>query len=119
MLNLSLKNQLYALFKYITTGKGRYLDTQIIKKYRFVVEADEFDKHFLWLHPYISGITNIEIDHTDTYPTPQHYITAFEDFVRRTEKISYILNPIPQQLLHHSNLKPIKKLHQFKFKYIF
>ena len=119
LLNLSLKNQLYALFKYITTGKGRYLDTQIIKKYRFVVEADEFDKHFLWLHPYISGITNIEIDHTDTYPTPQHYITAFEDFVRRTEKISYILNPIPQQLLHHSNLKPIKKLHQFKFKYIF
>ncbi len=119
LLNPTLKEPLADLFKYITTGKGRYLDPKIIKKYRFVVEADEFDKHFLWLHPYISWITNIEIDHTDTYPTPEHYLQAFKDFIKRTEKLSYLLSPAPEQFLENPKTKLIKKLHNFEFKYIF
>ena len=34
----------------------------------FVIESDEYNKHFLAYHPFISVITNIELDHTECYP---------------------------------------------------
>lgn len=34
----------------------------------FVIESDEFNKHFLAYHPTIAVITNIELDHTECYP---------------------------------------------------
>lgn len=32
-----------------------------------VVEADEFDRSFLKLHPFIAGITSMDADHLDIY----------------------------------------------------
>lgn len=34
----------------------------------FVIESDEYNKHFLAYHPFISVITNIELDHVECYP---------------------------------------------------
>ena len=34
----------------------------------FVIESDEFNKHFLAYHPTVAIITNIELDHTECYP---------------------------------------------------
>lgn len=34
----------------------------------FVIESDEFNKHFLAYHPAVAVITNIELDHTECYP---------------------------------------------------
>lgn len=34
----------------------------------FVIESDEYNKHFLSYHPFISVVTNIELDHTECYP---------------------------------------------------
>ena len=34
----------------------------------FVIESDEFNKHFLAYHPTIAIITNIELDHVECYP---------------------------------------------------
>ena len=34
----------------------------------FVIESDEYNKHFLAYHPHIALITNIELDHTECYP---------------------------------------------------
>jgi len=42
-----------------------------------VVEADEFDRSFLTLSPIIAGITNIEPEHLDCYPTIKDLETAF------------------------------------------
>ncbi len=42
-----------------------------------VVEADEFDHSFLTLSPIIAGITNIEPEHLDCYPTIKDLETAF------------------------------------------
>src|SRR3989338_5595158 len=33
----------------------------------FVIEADEYNRHFLNFHPYIGVVTNIEADHLDYY----------------------------------------------------
>jgi UDP-N-acetylmuramate--alanine ligase len=48
----------------------------------FVVEADEFKRHFLSLRPHTLVITNIELDHTDYYKNLDDVISAFNTFAR-------------------------------------
>jgi UDP-N-acetylmuramate--alanine ligase len=45
-----------------------------------VIEADEYDRTFLSLSPYIAVITNVEWDHVDIYPTHESYVAAFAEF---------------------------------------
>ena len=47
----------------------------------FVIEADEYDRAFLGLHPAIAVITNVEHDHPDDFPTFETYKAAFATFV--------------------------------------
>ena len=49
----------------------------------FVIEADEYDRMFLGLSPYIEVVTNLEHDHPDCYPTPADFYAAFEAFAAR------------------------------------
>ena len=49
-----------------------------------VFEACEYNKHFLSYFPYNTVITNIELDHTETYPTIDDMIKAFQTFVSKT-----------------------------------
>jgi UDP-N-acetylmuramate--alanine ligase len=51
----------------------------------FVIEADEYDRMFLGLEPYIAVVTNIEHDHPDCYPTPEEFFQAFREFAARLE----------------------------------
>ena len=45
-----------------------------------VIEADEFDRSFHWLSPYMSVITATDPDHLDIYGTAEAYLESFEDF---------------------------------------
>lgn len=45
-----------------------------------VLEADEFDRSFHWLHPYMAVITSVDPDHLDIYGTPEAYRESFEYF---------------------------------------
>lgn len=45
-----------------------------------VVEADEFDRSFLQLHPDIACITSMDADHLDIYGDVAHIEKAFHDF---------------------------------------
>ncbi len=47
----------------------------------FVIEADEYDRAFLSLHPAIAVLTNVEHDHPDDFPNFEAYKDAFETFV--------------------------------------
>ena len=49
-----------------------------------VLESCEYNKHFLSYFPYNAVITNIELDHTETYPTIDDMINAFQLFVNKT-----------------------------------
>ena len=51
-----------------------------------VVEADEFDRSFLWLHPDISIVNSIDADHLDIYGDRQHLIDSFNTFARLTKQ---------------------------------
>lgn len=56
------------------------------KEYIIVVEADEFDRSFLHLHPDISIINSIDADHLDIYGDRQHLVAGFNDFAHLTER---------------------------------
>ena len=45
-----------------------------------VVEADEFDRSFLHLHPEIAVITAVDADHLDIYGDYAHVVEAFKAF---------------------------------------
>lgn len=46
-----------------------------------VVEADEFDRSFLTLHPDIAVVTSLQADHLDIYSGFDEVIKSFEDFL--------------------------------------
>jgi UDP-N-acetylmuramate--alanine ligase len=45
-----------------------------------VIEADEFDRSFHWLNPYIAVITSADPDHLDIYGTVEAYKESFDKF---------------------------------------
>ena len=45
-----------------------------------VIEADEYDRSFHWLHPYMALITSVDPDHLDIYRTEEEYLKSFEKF---------------------------------------
>lgn len=45
-----------------------------------VIEADEFDRSFHWLAPYMAVITAADPDHLDIYGTAEAYRESFEKF---------------------------------------
>jgi len=46
----------------------------------FVIESDEYNKHFLAYHPSIAVITNIELDHVECYDGLEDIIKTFNIF---------------------------------------
>lgn len=57
----------------------------------FVLEADEYDRMFLGLHPAIAVITNVEWDHPDCYPTPASFRRAFMQFTETVDRNGLIV----------------------------
>lgn len=45
-----------------------------------VIEADEFDRSFHWLRPYMSVITATDPDHLDIYGTKEAYLEGFSHY---------------------------------------
>ena len=45
-----------------------------------VIEADEFDRSFHWLRPWISVITATDPDHPDIYGTKEAYLESFRHY---------------------------------------
>ena len=68
---------------FIGAGDG-YADKK--NKY-FVVESDEFNRHFTDYHPAYSIITNIEAEHLECYKDIDDISNTFEIFANKTKKL--------------------------------
>ena len=53
----------------------------------FVVEADEYDKAFLSLHPRVAIVNNVEADHLECYGSIEALEDAFAEFAGRAERV--------------------------------
>ena len=56
-----------------------------------VVEADEFDRSFLHLHPKIAVISSIDADHLDIYGNANELKRSFAKFASQIKKDGYLL----------------------------
>jgi UDP-N-acetylmuramate--alanine ligase len=61
---------------------------------RMVVEADEFDKSFLTLHPYLAAVTSFDSDHLDVYRTPENVVAHYVKFVGRVRPGGTVVLPV-------------------------
>lgn len=61
---------------YILSDKSEYV----------VIEADEFDRSFHWLRPYMSVITSTDPDHLDIYGTKEAYLESFRHYTELIQK---------------------------------
>jgi UDP-N-acetylmuramate--alanine ligase len=55
-----------------------------IQAENFVIEACEYKRSFLQYRPYITVITNIDLDHLDYYHDLTDYLSAFQSLVDQT-----------------------------------
>jgi len=64
-----------------------------------VVEADEFDRSFLHLHPDIACVTSMDADHLDIYGTSTAIEASFVEFANKVEDKNnlFITNELPIQ----------------------
>jgi UDP-N-acetylmuramate--alanine ligase len=56
-----------------------------------VLEADEFDRSFLWLNPQSALISSTDADHLDIYGDKQKVEAAFSDFAHRVSSDGFLL----------------------------
>ncbi len=71
----------------------------------FVIEADEYDRTFLGLHPRAAIVTNVEHDHPDHYPTAEEFRTAFQQFVDQVGELLVVCADDPgAAALEHANV---------------
>jgi UDP-N-acetylmuramate--alanine ligase len=66
----------------------------------FTTEADEFDRSFHQLHPVVSVVTSMDIDHMEVYHTPDALLEAFERFVHQipSEGICFLHESVAKSL---------------------
>ena len=58
-----------------------YQTNYILSKSDYVVvEADEFDRSFHWLRPWIAVVTSTDPDHLDIYGTKEAYLESFRHY---------------------------------------
>ena len=53
----------------------------------FVIESDEFNRHFLAYHPSYTVITNIELEHTEIYKDIEDIRNTFQEFANKTKNV--------------------------------
>lgn len=98
---------------YIIGGVVRDLHTNAHagKGNLFVIEADEYDRMFLGLHPQIAVVTYLEHDHPDCFPTMADYKRAFQDFIQQIQAGGTLLlngDHPPTGELRHTAPKDVK-----------
>jgi UDP-N-acetylmuramate--alanine ligase len=73
-----------------------------------VIEADEYDRSFLKLHPDIAVLTSIDPDHMDIYGTPAEMEAAFIQYTKNIKSGGTLL--VKHGLHRHSELKGPKTI---------
>lgn len=68
------------------TGSNLMLEGEDV----IVVEADEFDRSFLQLHPDVACITSMDADHLDIYDSHQDLKDTFKEFAKRVKNPQFL-----------------------------
>lgn len=84
----------YAFLGGITKNYGTNLllgDEKISENTYVVVEADEYDRSFLTLHPDLAVITSVDADHLDIYGDISHVHESYTLFAKQVKKEGHLI----------------------------
>ncbi len=105
------------IFQFIFTG--RKLDYTLVKKYRFFVEACEYQRHFLHLQLDYAIIINLELDHVDYFRDFWDYEQAFIEMLDHVkEKCLVLPNLASETILMHPKVETLQHFLSFDFKHL-
>ena len=83
-------------------GIANHYDTNLLmdpESDLVVVEADEFDRSFHQLSPYMSVITSMDADHLDIYGTEEAYQASFAQYAGLVEKALVVKATLLQYMM--------------------
>lgn len=116
MLNLEHKDELKNIFDYIFTG--RKLNYELAKKYYFLLESCEYQRHFLHLNLDEAIITSLELEHTDYFKDREDYQNAFLEMIWKTKDRVYCLENLnSEKVLKSDKVIKVKK-DKFEMNYV-
>lgn len=64
-----------------------------------VVEADEYDRSFLTLHPYAAVVTSTDADHLDIYGASEQVVESFQLFVSQIQDKGFFVQKVGLDLI--------------------
>ena len=76
-----------------------------------VIEADEFDRSFHWLQPWMSVITATDPDHLDIYGTKEAYLDSFRHYTTLIQEGGALI--IHKNLEMKADVKPGVKVYEY------
>ena len=76
-----------------------------------VIEADEFDRSFHWLRPWMSVITATDPDHLDIYGTKEAYLESFRHYTELIQPGGALI--IRKGLEMKANVQPGVKIYDY------
>ena len=76
-----------------------------------VIEADEFDRSFHWLRPWMSVITATDPDHLDIYGTKEAYLESFRHYTTLIQPGGALI--IRRGLEMHADVQPGVKVYEY------
>ena len=76
-----------------------------------VIEADEFDRSFHWLRPWMSVITATDPDHLDVYGTKEAYLESFRHYTTLIQPGGALI--IHRGLEMHADVQPGVKVYEY------
>lgn len=59
-----------------------------------VVEADEYDRSFMQLHPEYTAITSMDADHMDIYGNPEEMVATYVNFANQAAKSGTVIHKV-------------------------
>lgn len=65
-----------------------------------VLEADEFDRSFLHLNPYVSIVTSTDADHLDIYGNAEVFLEGFKKYVTQISPVGRLIRHASVDLSH-------------------
>ena len=75
-----------------------------------VIEADEFDRSFHWLRPWMTVITATDPDHLDIYGTKEAYLESFRHYTTLIQPVGALI--IHNTLEMKANIQPRVKVYE-------
>lgn len=76
-----------------------------------VIEADEFDRSFHWLRPWMTVITATDPDHLDIYGTKEAYLESFRHYTTLIQPGGALI--IHRGLEMHADVQPGVKVYEY------